>query len=233
MTVPTFSVITMPTDPGHFLRVIALIDAANANDPHREHDAHSGTDQPRELLYGQRMSAMLERFCPDASMAVKIAVRAQHIRRWEIPRDSYPRTPFGYKQWRTHLYRFHAEKTGELMREAGYAEDEIERVRKIVGKLGIKVNPETQLLEDVASLVFLAHTLTGFAAQHPEYDHAKWIDILQKTWRKMSPTGQAYALQQIELPAHLVPLIHEAAQTTSNATSNASHAGADATRSPP
>lgn len=200
----------MPADSPRYAKVIELIDAANAADPHREIDAASGTQQPKELLYGLRMTQMLERFAPQASEAVRIAVRAQHIRRWQIPRSDYPQTPFGYKQWRTRLYKFHAETAGELMRQAGYDEEMIARVEKIIGKLGIKVNPETQLLEDVANLVFIEHYLAGFAAQHPEYDKAKWIDILQKTWKKMSAEGQAFALTQIALPAGLAGLIVEA-----------------------
>ena len=200
----------MPADPSRHARVIELIDAANAADPNREIDAASGDEFPKELLYGRRMSVMLDRFAPDASEAVRIAVRAQHIQRWKIPRADFPKTPFGYKQWRTRLYKFHAETVGELMRQTGFDDPMIARVETIVGKLGIKVNPETQLLEDVANLVFIEHYLTGFAAQHPEYDKAKWIDILQKTWKKMSPAGRDFALSGISLPAALAPLILEA-----------------------
>ncbi len=198
----------MISDLARFNRTIALFDAANAEDPNRETD--EGKEFPKELLYAMRMSAMLERFSPDAAEAVKLAVRAQHIQRWKIPRADFPRTPFGYKQWRSGLYKFHAETAGRLMREAGYDEDMIARVKAIVGKLGIKVNPETQKLEDVVNLVFIEHYLTGFAAQHPEYDEAKWIDILQKTWRKMSPAGHAFALTKITLPKSLAPLILKA-----------------------
>lgn len=199
----------MTTDPARFERAIALFDAANSEDP-RQETGPDGKRYPRELLYAHRMSEMLARYAPDAPEAVKLAVRAQHIQRWKIPRSEFPKTPFGYKQWRTRLYKFHAESAGALMAQAGYGEEEIARVRTSVGKLGIKVNPETQMLEDVANLVFIEHYLTGFAAQHPEYDKAKWIDILQKTWKKMSPAGQAFALSKIALPAALAPLIVEA-----------------------
>lgn len=198
----------MVADAERFARAIALFDAANAEDPNRE--IVNGEPQPKELLYGRRMSEMLERFAPEASEAVRLAVRAQHIQRWKIPRDSYPRTRIGYRQWRTTLYKFHAETVGRLMQEAGYEEEMIGRVKAIVGKRGIKVNPEAQMLEDMVDLVFIEHYLAGFAVQHPEYDEAKWIDILRKTWKKMSPRGHEAALKLIRLPEPLVPLILKA-----------------------
>ncbi|HTJ97903.1 MAG TPA: DUF4202 domain-containing protein [Rhodocyclaceae bacterium] len=196
-------------DPQRFEQAIALFDAANAADPNFEDDA--GQARPKELLYAERMSAMLARFNPQASEAVKLAVRAQHIKRWTVPRNTYPMTPIGYKEWRTGLYKFHADTAGELMQQAGYDEEAIGRVKKIVAKRGIKVNEETQLMEDVVSLVFLEHYLVGFVALHPEYDEAKWCDIIKKTWQKMSAEGREFALSgAINLPQDFVPLIVKA-----------------------
>jgi hypothetical protein len=192
-----------------------LIDESNAADPHQELEICTGLTVPKELLYAHRMTDMLERFAPDASEAVRIGVRAQHIQRWMIPRSSYPKTPFGYKQWRTHLYRYHADTTGALMHTAGYDEEMIARVKAIIGKLGIKVNPETQLLEDIAGLVFLEHYLKGFADAHPEYDTEKWLGILQKTCKKMSPSGRAFALKKIHLPESLAEWVIQTARTDS------------------
>lgn len=190
---------------------IASIDQANAEDPNRE--TADGKEYPKELLYSQRMTEMQERYIPDASEAVKLAVRAQHIQRWKIPRSSYPMDKQGYLQWRTRLYKFHADTTGEIMKRAGYDDEMIDRVRKIVGKKGLKVNPETQLMEDVVDLVFIEHYLTGFAAQHPEYDEEKWIPIIRKTWQKMSSKAHEFALSgNIRLPEPLVPLILKAVQ---------------------
>lgn len=192
-----------------FASTIRLFDAANTLDPNQESDG--AVLRPKELLYAERMSEMLARFAPDASEAVKLAVRAQHIRRWTVPRNTYPMTPIGYKQWRTGLYKFHAETAGMLMREAGYDDEMIARVHKIVAKQGIKANPETQLMEDVVALVFLEHYLTGFATLHPEYDEAKWCDIIRKTWQKMSAQGRDFVLAgKISLPEALVPLILKA-----------------------
>lgn len=188
---------------------IAAIDQANAEDPNRE--TADGKAYPKELLYSQRMTEMQERYIPDASEAVKLAVRAQHIQRWKIPRSSYPMDKQGYLQWRTGLYKFHADAAGEIMKKAGYDDEMIGRVRKIVGKKGLKVNPETQLMEDVVDLVFVEHYLTGFVAQHPEYDEAKWIPIIRKTWQKMSSNAHEFALSgNIRLPEALVPLILKA-----------------------
>ncbi len=197
--------------------LIQLIDASHATDPNLELDTATSQPQPKELLYAQRMTDMLARFAPDATEAVRIGVHAQHIQRWMIPRSEYPQIPFGYKQWRTHLYKYHAETTAGLMRQAGYDMEMIERVKAIVGKLDIKVNPETQLLEDIASLVFLEHYLLGFAAAHPEYDKDKWMGILQKTCKKMSPQGREFALTKIHLPVSLAACVHEAARALSTA----------------
>jgi hypothetical protein len=195
-------------DP-RFERAIALFDAANAEDPRLDHDAARLV--PRELLYARRMSEMLERFSPEASLVVKLAVRAQHIQRWKIPRDRHPMDRTGYLQWRAEASRFHAETAGRLMKEAGYDDETVERVKAAVGKRGLKVNPETQMLEDVADLVFIEHYMLDFAGEKADFGEEKWLDILRKTWRKMSDRAHEFALSgQLRLPAPLVPLIERA-----------------------
>jgi hypothetical protein len=200
----------MSFDRQRFERALALFDAANAEDP-RQDVGPDGQPVPRELLYGRRMSEMLGRFAPDASEAVQLAVRAQHIQRWKTPRSNYPMDRNGYLQWRTGLYKFHAETAGQLMKQAGYDEDMIERVKTAVGKKGLKVNPETQMLEDVTDLVFIEYYMLEFAGQKPDYSEAKWLDIVGKTWKKMSDAAHAYALSgKLKLPEPLVPLITKA-----------------------
>ncbi|MFO7542948.1 MAG: DUF4202 domain-containing protein [Thiobacillus sp.] len=195
----------MIENQAQFNHTLSLFDAANAEDPNLDEG------QPKELLYGQRMSDMIGRFAPEASEASQLAVRAQHIKRWMVPRNTYPMTKEGYHAWRTGLYAFHANTAAELMRQAGYDDAMIERVKKAVGKRGIKVNPESQLLEDIANLVFIEHYLLAFAQSKPEYDEAKWLDIIRKTWGKMSKNAQAFALSgKIKLPESLVPLITRA-----------------------
>ncbi len=198
-------------DNQRYERAIALFDAANAADPNKE--TVDGKEMPKELLYAQRMSEMLARFAPNAPEAVKLAVRAQHIERWKVPRSNYPMDRTGYLQWRTGLYKYHAETAGRLMKEAGYDDDMIARVQAAVGKRGIKVNPETQLLEDVVDLVFIEHYMLDFAGQHSEYDEEKWIGIIRKTWQKMSKDAHEFALAgKIKLPEPLVPLILKSIQ---------------------
>lgn len=195
----------MIANPERFDKTIALFDAANAQDPNPDEG------QPKELLYAQRMTAMIDRFAADASEVAQLAVRAQHIRRWTVPRSNYPLGKPGYFAWRTGLYRFHAETAGKLMQQAGYAEAMIEQVKLAVSKQGIKTNPDTQMLEDVTSLVFIESYMLGFAGQHAEYTEEKWLDIIRKTWRKMSADAHAFATSGgIKLPETLVPLILKA-----------------------
>ena len=188
-----------------FNRAMALFDAANSQDPNLDEG------QPKELLYAMRMSDMIARFAPEASEAAQLAVRAQHIQRWTVPRTTHPMTKEGYHAWRTGLYKFQADTAGELMRQAGYDDAMIERVRKAVGKRGIKSNPETQLLEDIAGLVFIEHYMLAFAHSKPDYDEAKWLEIIRKTWQKMSAKAREFALSgSIRLPEPLLPLITKA-----------------------
>lgn len=168
----------------------AAIDAVNQQDPNAELDLES-IAVPKEWLYGQRMTQSLERFAPNATSAVRIAARGQHIARWSLPRQDFPMTREGYLRWRTTLYGYHADRLEALMREAGWPEDEIQSVRKIVQKKSIKSDPEVQLVEDVACLVFLEFYFRAFAKTQTE---EKLIPIIQKTWRKMSEAGHAAAL---------------------------------------
>ncbi len=127
-------------------------------------------------------------------------------------------TKEGYHAWRTGLYKLHAETAGALMRQVGYEDDLVERVMAAVGKRGLKVNPETQLLEDVADLVFIEHYMLGFASSKPDYDEAKWLGIVRKTWNKMSDAAHRFALSgAIKLPEALVPLINKAISPAGNA----------------
>ncbi|MCW8945160.1 MAG: DUF4202 domain-containing protein [Sedimenticola sp.] len=192
-----------------FEKAIKLMDEANSLDPNLV--IVDGKKWPKELLYSQRMSEMLQRFAPDTDDAMKLAIRGQHIQRWMSPRTDYPEGRQGYFQWRTNLYKFHAEATGKLMAEAGYSEESIERAMKAVGKKALKVNPDSQLLEDIADLVFIEHYMLEFVEKHPEYDEEKWLDIVRKTWKKMSTNAQQFALSgALKLPESLVPLIQKA-----------------------
>lgn len=200
----------MITDQARFTQAISRLDAANAEDPNRE-IAH-GKEYPKELLYAQRMSAMLERFTADASEALQLAVRCQHIQRWKIPRTDYPMTRAGYHQWRTRLRDFHAEAAGSILKDVGYDEDTIARVCSLVRKEHLQQDAEVQTLEDIIVLVFLESYLEDFVRTHPDYDEAKLIDILRKSLRKMSARGREAALTIIKLPSSLLPTIQKAMQ---------------------
>lgn len=192
----------------HFDQAKALIDAANREDPNQENC--EGTEWPKELLYSHRMSDMLERFAPDADNAMQLAVRAQHIQRWKSPRNGYPMDRKGYHQWRAALNQFHADTVAGLLAKTGYDEGFITRVARIVGKKSLKTNPDTQLLEDVASLVFLEHYLLDLVSKHLEYDKQKWIDIIRKIWNKMTVPARQFVLDKhITLPDSMVGLIRK------------------------
>ena len=199
----------MSQEKSIYEKAVALIDAANSEDPNQE--TTDGKVWPKELLYSHRMSDMLQRYSPDASDAMKLAIRAQHIQRWKSPRDAYPMDRIGYLKWRKGLYKFHAQTAADLLAQAGYGADVIDRVKQAVAKKGIKDNPDTQLLEDVTDLVFIEHYMLAFANKHPEYDEEKWLDIVRKTWKKMSERAQQFALSgNIKLPEPLIPLIQKA-----------------------
>ena len=171
-------------------KAIEAFDQANAADPNQE--MWQGKSYPKELLYGQRMTACLNSFEPNASEVLQLAARCQHICRWEIPRNTYSMDKTGYHAWRNYLKKYHAEKAGAIMGNLGYEAETIQEVQKLLQKKQLKRNPDTQTLEDVICLVFLEYYLEGFATH---YSEEKLIDILQKTWRKMSEKGHQAALK--------------------------------------
>lgn len=176
--------------PTRFETAIALIDKKNSEDSNVYHS--HGINFPKELLYSQRMSQKLLQFKPDASRALQIAARAQHICRWKIARNEYPMDRVGYLKWRETLKKMHADITADILKEVGYDDEFIERVSFLINKKLIKKNEESQTLEDVICLVFLDYYFEEFTEKH---DDAKLIDILQKTWVKMSQEGHAEALK--------------------------------------
>ena len=151
------------------------------------------------------MSAELARFAPDASRALQIATRGQHIERWVIPRAQFPMTRPGYHQWRRTLREHHARRLAEIMSGLGYGQDEISRVGDIVRKLRQQQDPEVQTLEDVICITFVKYELDAFAPKYAQ-DLDKLADILAKTWMKMSPAGHA-AVLALPPPAHVASLL--------------------------
>jgi sirohydrochlorin ferrochelatase len=176
--------------------VISRIDEANAEDPNLI--LVDGIPRPAELVYSERMSAMLARHVSDASDALQMAVRAQHLRRWTIPRNQFPMDRAGYHRWRGELKHRHAEWTAAILEQCDVSDDVTSRVARLIRKENLKTDPEAQALEDVACLVFLQHYALDFSARH---DASKMIGILQKTWRKMSEDARRAALELPLVPA--------------------------------
>jgi len=179
-------------------------DRANAEDPNRL--IVDGVAQPKELVYATWMTDRLERFAPDASEPIRLAARSQHIRRWTIPRSTFPAGRTGYREWRKTLGVFHADTAAAILRDVNYDEATISRVGALLRKENLKADAEVQTLEDVACLVFLEHHLVDFSSDH---DEAKLVDILRKTWRKMSETGRA-AANDLELSPEMKALVDKA-----------------------
>lgn len=187
-----------------FDRAIARFDAANAEDPRREAGEHG--DEPKEVLYARRMTGWLERLEPEASEALRLAARAQHLCRWKIERSAYPEGRQGYLRWRRDCGDLHARLAGEILHEVGYDAGTVDRVKDLLRKKGLPDDEEALALEDTACLVFLETELAAFA---PKHDEAKLVQILERTWRKMSPRGRATAAA-LALPASTRALIEKA-----------------------
>jgi hypothetical protein len=170
----------------HYATVIALIDAANAGDP--TSIEYQGKSYPKEVLYAEHHLAWVLRLEANASECLRIAAKTQHICRWESPRSNYPMDRTGYLKWREDLKRFHAERAGELMAEAGYDEAQIERVKSLNLKKQLKTDTDCQTLEDALCLTFLE---LGFDDLIAKYDDDKILSIVTKTAVKMSDAGKA------------------------------------------
>lgn len=185
-------------------RARELIDAAHAADPARAADG-----RPAELVYAERIEAWVRRLHPAAEELLLLAARCQHLERFTVPRGTFPEGKAGYHAWRRSLYARQAARCAELLAAAGYPSDEAARAGAWVAKEDLKSDPGSQALEDAACLVFLENEIVGFAARHADYPRAKWVDILRKTWRKMSPAAQAAALT-LPCPSELAGLLAEA-----------------------
>jgi hypothetical protein len=172
-----------------FEQALKRFDDENGSDPNLM--VVAGTARPRELVYAQWLTDWVLRLCPAPSEALRLAARCQHICRWMIPRNSYPMTRAGYLRWREELKRFHAQKSTEILRELGYSEDMIARVRDLNLKKNLGEDAECQILEDALCLVTLQYQL-GELIDKTEPD--KMVTILQKTWKKMSPAAREKAL---------------------------------------
>jgi len=180
----------MENEERAFQEAIRRFDAANSADPNTL--TLDGKVVPYELFYSQRLTEWVERLRSNASPALLLAARCQHICRWMIPRSSYPMTRAGYLKWRTDLKQFHAKKSGEILAESGCSAALVMRVQELNLKKNLGQDDELQALEDALCLVTLQHQLTDLIRKtEPE----KMVSILQKTWKKMSPQARDEALR--------------------------------------
>lgn len=187
-----------------YARARELIDTAHAADPKRAPDGRAA-----ELIYADRIEAWVVRVVPEAGPLLRLAARCQHIERWRVPRASFPDGRTGYLQWRQSLYGRQAARAKELLLAAGVSAAEADEAATWVAKTARKTNPGTQALEDAACLVFLEKEIGAFAAQHADYPREKFVDILKKTWRKMSAAAQSAALG-LDLPPAIAALVRAA-----------------------
>ncbi|HEY9508770.1 MAG TPA: DUF4202 domain-containing protein [Verrucomicrobiae bacterium] len=173
-----------------FQTALRRFDEENSRDPNRE--MVNGNSEPRELVYAQWLTDWVLKLCPQASAELRLAARCQHLCRWMIPRDSFPMTKPGYLKWRHELKKFHAEKSGAILREVGYSDDVIERVQNLNLKKHFPTDPDSHILEDALCLVFLERQFADLMNKSTE---EKVINALRKSWSKMSPAGHAEALK--------------------------------------
>ena len=195
----------MTNDTPRFDAVIAAIDAANADDPRKTEV--DGAARPYEVVYSERMSERLADMYPDASEVLRIAARAQHIRRWDIPRSRYPEGRNGYNDWRKACREHHGEVISKIMSAHGYGQEEIDRVVMLIKKEQLKKDRESQALENVVD----EHYFDEFLGKYSQYDDDKIIDIVGKTLRKMSPKGHQAALS-LDLPERTRDLVMKAVE---------------------
>ena len=182
--------LTAPADGSLLEKAYQRFDAENARDPNTE--VWQGVTSPRELLYAQRLTDWVLKLKPDASPALLLAARCQHICRWMIPRATYPMNRGGYLRWRADLKKFHADKAGEILRAVGWDEETVRQVQALNLKLNFPTDPEAQTLEDALCLVFLQFQFAELAGRLTD---DKMIDALRKCWKKMSAAAKNEALQ--------------------------------------
>ena len=199
-----------PSSVNAYARARELIDAAHAADPARTPEGRAA-----ELVYADRVEAWVVRLTPEATPLLRLAARCQHLERWTTPRATFPEGKAGYLSWRRSLYGKQADRARELLLAAGVDSGEADSVRMWVSKTGLKTNDGTQALEDAAVLVFLENEISDFAAQHAEYPREKFVDILRKTWRKLSAAGQCAALG-LDLPPAIAALVRDALSASEN-----------------
>jgi hypothetical protein len=169
-----------------------LFDTYNKQDP--RNFEWEGTTYPQEYFFAIKLYDWVLKLDPDAGEELLLASRSQHIGRWEMPRESYPEGREPYLKWRKDLALHHAAITGTLMKQAGYSDEQVERVSQILLKKRIKVDADVQTMENALCLVFLQYQYEDFRKKY-DNDPEKIITILRKSLLKMDAHGHSFALQ--------------------------------------
>ena len=185
-------------------RAVAAIDAANGDDPNRV--TVRGDDEPLALAHGRLAVEWVTRLVPDADDALLLAARAHHLRRWEVPRSSYPEGKAGYLRWKRDQRVRHANDIEALLADAGYDTVTIERTQTLIRRDDLRTDAGAQAVEDAACLVFLETQLASVADR---LDHAHLLDVLRKSARKLSSAGLT-AMADVPLDAAGRALLAEA-----------------------
>lgn len=201
------NLIDSPTVPA----TLAAIDDANAQDPN---GLRGG---PLALVQGERASRWLSRLSESPSAELQLCVRAHHLRRWEIARAGYPMGRQGYLRWRRANKAHQGESLASIMQEAGWSAESIDVCRTLLLRTKLRSDPDTQLLEDAACLVFLE---TQFEAMVDSTDHDHLVAIVAKTLRKMSSDAIALA-QTIPLSERTAAVLQDAVANNAESTDTA------------
>jgi hypothetical protein len=190
-----------------FDRAISAIDTANADDPIRI--TVRGEERPKELAHAELVTEWVQRLDSEPSEELLLAARAHHLRRWTIPRSSYPEGRAGYLKWRKALHEQHAKDVAGILRDVGYDDAAIGRVQDIVRKRRLGKDPDVQVLEDALCLVFVETQLHDLAAR---IEPDKMVDVIRKTLIKMSDPAKELALE-IEIDPSDRELLDQALNT--------------------
>ncbi len=206
-TVANWTYAEVVAGPDRVTRALAAIDEANARDPAIV--AVRDRRGPKELVHAELVTDWVCRMRPDASDALLLAARGHHLRRWTVPRSTYPTGRAGYLKWRKDLHAQHAAELGALLADCGHDDATIARVQALVRKDGLTraaPDDDAQVLEDALCLVFLETQLADVAAR---LDAETLAGVLAKTVRKMSPRGLGL-VADVPLTAQARRLLDEA-----------------------
>ncbi len=176
------------TENSRLDQAFEAFDAVNKTDPNTF--TWQGQEWPQEFFLANKLTDWVLRLEPNASDALRLASRCQHIGRWQIARREYPEGRIGYLTWRKALARHHADMAATILRDLNFEDSTIERVQTILLKRGIKQDAEVQVMENALCLVFLQYQFEDFRVGNEE----KIVDIIQKSLLKMDEAGRQQAL---------------------------------------